>query len=77
MKEVLTVDARSEFPYRLVIFLEEGRMMIARFKDRHGAMRALGDAERAGRSALALEVFEMAHGGDEGAVTATNSRRRR
>ncbi len=64
-------------PYRLVTFLEEGRMRISRYVDRPSLMKAMADAGREGHAALALEVLEMARGGDEGSGTETRRRRTR
>lgn len=66
-----------QIPYRLVTFPQEGRMTITRFIDRSSLMRALRDAEQAGRPALALEVLAKAFGGDEGGKIVTGRRRRR
>ncbi len=62
--------------YRLVTFLEEGRMRISRYVDRPSLMKAMADADREGHAALALEVLEMVRGGDEGG-TVTRRRRTR
>ena len=66
-----------KIPYRLVTFPQEGRMTITRFIDRPSLMKALCDAERAGRPALALEALSKALGGDEGGEIVTSRRRRR
>lgn len=63
----------ARFSFRLLVFLDdEGRVSVRRYENLTVLRQALGAEELAGRRALALEVVDIVHGGDEAGWSVTD-----